>query len=246
MLAQIVFSISIVFMPNLIWAQSKTARPFWTEKSSYTEGTKTYFVGVATAKKNVEQAREAALNNARTELMNHLQITDVKDIKFHTQMTFEEKTPAGETTVYRLMFVEADDIEKLRERSAQAMIKAQELAEKANEARIAKTEKAIEKAKASEARLQSKQSELDEITSRIDRITNDAEEKLKCGMTRNEVIKVMGQPRSTNSCGDKTYFNYGRKWAVLESGILNCLLPADRLLVCGGCVRASGSDELCK
>lgn len=227
-----------------VFGLAQSARPFWTEKSTYTESTKTYFVGVATAKKSVEAAREVALKNARTELMNHLQITDVKDIKFHTQMTFEEKTSAGETTVYRLMYVEAEDIEKLRERSTQALIKAQEQAEKANEERIRKTEAAIQKARASEEKLQSKQSELDEIVAKIDTATSNAEEKLKCGMIKAEVLKVMGQPRSKDSCADKVHFNYGRIWASFDGGVLKCLMPVGDFSACRSC--PTYGNELCK
>lgn len=225
---------------------AETNRPFWTEKSMYSEGSRTYFVGVATAKKNVEQARNEALKNARNELMNHLQVSDVKDITFHTQMTFEEKMPTGEITIFRLMYVEASDIEMLRENKSKDLLKAQEIALKANELRIKNTEEAINKAKANESKLKSKQIELDEIISKIDVLTSDANEKLKCGMTKAEVVKIMGKPRSTETCSNISGFNYGRKWAIFESGVLSCLAPADHFRKCGGCSLYIFIEELCK
>ena len=67
--------------------------PFWTEKSSYLEGNRLYGVGMGAN-------RSLAFENAKQELMNHLQISDLSSIEIHTQMTYEKDL------VYRLVWVD--------------------------------------------------------------------------------------------------------------------------------------------
>lgn len=211
------------------------ARPFWTEKSSYSEGTRTYFVGIATAKKNLETARQEATDNARKELMNFLQISHTKAIPFQTQMTHEEKASDGSTTVYRLMFVEAADIERFREAQLKLESETHAKTAAALEKRLEKTSTMVALVKKKEAQIEEKQSELDSIMKRIDEATASATNKLKCGMTKSEVMRVAGKPSSTANCLKTDYYNYGRVWALFESGTLACLIPTGEMSSCRSC-----------
>lgn len=65
--------------------------------------------------------------------------------------------------------------------------------------------------------------ELDRILNRINSETNDVQRLVYQGMTYGDVKKVMGSPNSTESCLERTYYNYGRKWVVFKSGIVYTL-----------------------
>lgn len=65
--------------------------------------------------------------------------------------------------------------------------------------------------------------ELERIKSEIKSKTILAIENIEIGMTPQEVIKLIGQPRSKD--GDN--FNYGNVWIVFEGGIVGCLVKAE-------------------
>lgn len=90
-------------------------RPFWTEKSSYLQGDRVYFVGVASQAKTIEAGRKQALIAAQSELKSFLQIPKVEGLLFKTQMTFEEKT-GSIYKVYRLMWATIEDIRAYQKR----------------------------------------------------------------------------------------------------------------------------------
>jgi hypothetical protein len=70
-------------------------RPFWTKQSSFMEGEGLFVVGIARHAATVEEGRKRAFENAKVELMNFAQVTDVeaKGLVIETQMTFEEPQP---------------------------------------------------------------------------------------------------------------------------------------------------------
>jgi hypothetical protein len=85
-------------------------RPFWTKQSSFMEGEDLFVVGIAPLAATVEEGRKRAFENAKVELMNFAQVTDVgaKGLVIETQMTFEEEpNPIGMITVYQLLRVPA-------------------------------------------------------------------------------------------------------------------------------------------
>ena len=85
-------------------------RPFWTKQSSFMEGEDLFVVGMAPHAGTVEEGRKQAFENAKVELMNFAQVTNVeaKGLVIETQMTFEEEpNPLGMITVYQLLRVPA-------------------------------------------------------------------------------------------------------------------------------------------
>ncbi len=85
-------------------------RPFWTKQSSFVEGEDLFVVGMAPHAPTVEEGRKRAFENAKVELMNFAQVTDLeaKGLVIETQMTFEEEpNPLGMITVYQLLRVPA-------------------------------------------------------------------------------------------------------------------------------------------
>ncbi len=88
-------------------------RPFWTEKSTFIEGDRVYFVGIASRAISVEAGRKAALEAAKKELKSSTNISEIKGLFLNTQMTFEEKAKDG-YVVYRLVWVSREEIETLK------------------------------------------------------------------------------------------------------------------------------------
>jgi hypothetical protein len=97
------------------WAETNT-RPFWTKQSSFMEGEDVFVVGIALHAETVEEGRKRAFENAKVELMNVAQVTDVeaKGLMIETQTTFEETNPIGMITVYHLLRVPAKKLVEIQ------------------------------------------------------------------------------------------------------------------------------------
>jgi len=104
----------LMFVVQLSYANS--SKPFWTEKASYEEGDKTFFIGTYSKAPSLEVGREKAFEGARNELMNHYQVSDTHELEMHTQMNYEEQNADGTYNVYRLLWVDNRDAEKLKGR----------------------------------------------------------------------------------------------------------------------------------
>lgn len=65
--------------------------------------------------------------------------------------------------------------------------------------------------------------ELEKIKSEIESKTNLAIENIVVGMTPQEVISIVGDPRSKDFYNN---FNYGDVWVIFENGIVRCLVTA--------------------
>jgi len=65
--------------------------------------------------------------------------------------------------------------------------------------------------------------EIERIKSEIKSKTTLAIENIEIGMTPQEVVKLIGQPRSK----DGNNFNYGNVWVVFDGGIVGCLVKAE-------------------
>jgi DNA repair exonuclease SbcCD ATPase subunit len=98
------------------WAETNK-RPFWTKQSSFMEGEYLFVVGIALNAETVEEARKRAFENAKVELMNFAQITDVeaKGLVIETQTTFEETNLIDMITVYHLLRVPAKKLIEIQE-----------------------------------------------------------------------------------------------------------------------------------
>lgn len=65
------------------------------------------------------------------------------------------------------------------------------------------------------------QSQVRSIEDKINTLTTDATEKIRTGMTDDEVIDLMGrQPRGSDDCLDRSAYNYGRIWILFMNGIV--------------------------
>jgi hypothetical protein len=97
------------------WAETNK-RPFWTKQSSFMEGEDLLVVGIALHAETVEEGRKRAFENAKVELMNFAQVTDVeaKGLVIETQTTFEETNPIGNVTVYHLLRVPAKKLVEIQ------------------------------------------------------------------------------------------------------------------------------------
>ncbi len=60
-------------------------------------------------------------------------------------------------------------------------------------------------------------------------------EKIELGMTPQEVLKVIGDPRSRADCGSYLYFNYGNVWVVFQHGIVKCIVKSKPFKKCWPC-----------
>jgi uncharacterized phage infection (PIP) family protein YhgE len=97
------------------WAETNK-RPFWTKQLSFVEGEDLFVVGMAPHAATVEEGRKQAFENAKVELTNFAQVTDVeaKGLVIETQMTFEEPNPLGLITVYQLLRVPAKKLVEIQ------------------------------------------------------------------------------------------------------------------------------------
>ena len=92
-------------------------RPFWTKQSSFVEGEDLFVVGMALHAPTVEEGKKRAAENAKVELINFAQVTDLeaKGLVIDTQMTFEEApNPLGMMTVYQLLRVPAKKLMEIQ------------------------------------------------------------------------------------------------------------------------------------
>jgi hypothetical protein len=92
-------------------------RPFWTKQSSFVEGEDLFVVGIAPHAPTVQEGRKRAFENAKLELLNFAQVTDLeaKGLVIETQMTFEEApNPLGMITVYQLLRVPAKKLVEIQ------------------------------------------------------------------------------------------------------------------------------------
>ena len=92
-----------IFIVILLFSNLLLARPFWTEKSSYIQGSNLYAVGIAQKSSSISSGRQRAFKNAKQEIINYLQMRNLSGYKIQTQMTFEEKQKDGTYTVWRLV-----------------------------------------------------------------------------------------------------------------------------------------------
>ena len=70
--------------------------------------------------------------------------------------------------------------------------------------------------------------ELEQIKNTINSKAQEVAVKIEVGMSTEDVIKLVGQPRKKDDCLSKLYYNYGKSWIIFESGIVRCIVPSDK------------------
>lgn len=215
------------FLIQTIAASTVFAKPFWTEKSSFVEGDRVFFVGVATNQKSIEVGRKSALESAKTELSNYLQIASTKGLTFQTQMTHEEKIVSGGFDVYRLMYVEQEEMAKFKASIVEKEVKAEQIKIETLNRVIEQKQTLIKKAETQETKLIAQQSDLDAIHSRLETLTKKTLSSVRCGMTSSEVHSVLGKPRGRADCGGKNYESYGGAWVGFTGGAVVCIVKSE-------------------
>ena len=63
-------------------------------------------------------------------------------------------------------------------------------------------------------------SEIEAIEQKIKNATKKAVSNVRIGMIPSEVKQVCGNPRSTDTCLESLYYNYGSVWVLFDSGIV--------------------------
>ena len=87
-------------------------QPFWTEKSIYSDGEYLFAVGIATNVSNKEDGRIEAFDHGVREVCKLKGVTELPGLDIRTQMTYEEDHKDGTYTVYRLLKVKEDALNK--------------------------------------------------------------------------------------------------------------------------------------
>tara|TARA_Y100000034_G_C6910321_1_gene424373 strand:- start:3202 stop:3864 length:663 start_codon:yes stop_codon:yes gene_type:complete len=200
------------------------AKPFWTEKTTYQEGDRVYFVGVSTNNSSLEEGRKKALNNAKSEISNFLQISNLNNFTFHTQMNYEEETESG-YTVYRLMWADREELLNIQKEN--------------QEKDLILKEKEIQSYKEYAREKEIKNNELEKIKSTIQHNSQKIPQMAICGMTAAEALKIIGTPRSKTKCYGKVSYNYGRYWLKFENNLLVCVQTLSNFNACGDCMFSS-------
>ncbi len=198
-------------------------RPFWTEKSSYIEDEHLYVVGAASSVKTEEEGRKKAFENGKIEVQNFAQVSDLSGLEIETQMTFSETNSNGTFNVFRLMRVDHG-----------ALLRKKEAGTKKAEANYRKFEESktaeLEVKRGAVARLEKIQTEMrgldEKYAARLEQIERQsslAVNRVRSGMTKEDVLSFVGQARS-DQYGN---LNYGKVWVIFESGVAQCLVESD-------------------
>jgi len=88
------------------------SQPFWTEKSTYSDGEYLFAVGIATDVSDKEDGRIEAFKNGVKEICNLKGVTELPGLEIRTQMTYEEDHRDGTYTVYRLLKINEDALDE--------------------------------------------------------------------------------------------------------------------------------------
>lgn len=70
--------------------------------------------------------------------------------------------------------------------------------------------------------------ELEQIKNTINEKAQAVAEKIEVGMSQEDVIKLIGQPRKKDKCAGVLTYNYGKSWIIFKSEIVRFILPADQ------------------
>ena len=212
-----------LFSNNLL---ANSIKPFWTEKSSYIEDRYLYVVGVATNSVSIEKGRNLAFENGKQEIMNFSQLSKIDGVVVETQMTYEEEAGGGKYNIYRLMFVEYDKLSSLISKKIKNTKINYEKYQKKQEQEIEIKKVALSKIKKNTDELARLDVKYNAITNNIESLSEKALRYVKVNMTKDEVEKLLGRPRTmSGSVSSGLSYNYGKYWIVFDrqTNMANCV-----------------------
>lgn len=204
------------------------------------------------------EAKRLCLEKAGSYIESNTEVLDFKlskdEIKTYTggilkvEIVSEEFKAVGETlTLFMEVKAEVDlnevrdSLKRVREdRKFAATVREQEKQLQALEDKIRKLQQQLSSndfdktAKIRQERKEvfSKIDEIDEIRRRIHSKAKEVVENVDVGMTIADVVNIVGQPRSKDSCLSQIYYNYGKAWIIFESGVVACVVTPDSYKKC--------------
>ncbi|HBQ61694.1 MAG TPA: hypothetical protein DD671_19310 [Balneolaceae bacterium] len=119
----------------------------------------------------------------------------------------------------------SEELEKIRNQLSERKKQVEEKESEINslEQELVRAKRNLDRFRAEEKRIET---ELESIRRSIESSTNKAVNNILIGMTPSEVIKVAGRPRVIDDCGSDEYYNYGKVWAIFESGIVSIMVSS--------------------
>lgn len=217
---QLPLVLTLILYTAIGWTEG--GRPFWTEKSAYVEGDFLYTVGLASNAKTREDGRKNSFANGRQEISNFIQLSDLDKIEIETQMTFEEPAEKGAFNVYRLLKTDYSalvHLKELKEEKAQAQIAQFNLAQ---QKAVVVRKKQVESIRQTQAELQTLDGQYEALVNSISETTRQAIDRVRAGMTANEIIQFVGSPGNRMDCKASAMLNYRQIWIILPAGIAAC------------------------
>lgn len=206
----------LVFMfTRAVYAEP--VKPFWTEKSSYIEGEKLYVVGIASNADSVESGRMQAFANGKSEIMNFTQISNLEGLLITTQMTYEEEIN-NKYNVYRLMYVDYESINSLKNKKIELTRKNYERLQQKQQHEIAVKRDALNRLNKNKEEITFLDKEYYRIVNNVNGASDRALRYVKVGMSRSEVESLLGLPRAIYKHYDGYVYDakYGEYWVIFD------------------------------
>lgn len=243
---------TVFFILSIAIQEIGFSKPFWTSKASWEEGDRVYFVGIASNVESREIGREDAFKHALVEIQNRFNFINSDLIEVKTKMNYEEKLEGGELNVYRLVWINRNDLKEALARAneikrglreAELIALQQELAKekklsmsyKEDISSLRKTistnEKLIEDSKALTRLSIQQERKLRQIRDQISARSNMVED-IPCGMSSKQIMEIFGKPDNQIECTGKTNMRYGGYWIILRHDSVSCLKPAKSFSKC--------------
>lgn len=225
----LIMGLILAISPQVIAGQ----RPFWTEKSSYSEGDRIYFVGVASNTITVEEGRKRAMEAAIQELSAYLRSTNASTLHLETQMTFEEPTQKG-FNVFRLVWITRLEVAEFKKKQLEEEANAMKAEHQKIGAEIKRNGELLASIEQQNSEIEEQHKALAIAERRISRVSKNARKSLLCGMTIEEANAVMGSDRASSreECGPRSNILYGVNWYSFRNGVLQCKIPLNRYSRC--------------
>mgnify|MGYP006921397958 CR=1 FL=1 len=222
---QIILAVALVACPALALADTA---PFWTQRSSYVEGEFFYGVGKASNAATEEEGRKEAFANAVQEITNYVRLTDLGNLPVETQMTYAFLRADKTLDVYRLIKVNNASLLALKDKQMKQAALFMDAMTLRSREEVAAKRKYLADRQAQATELKRIDTELDAINGVVNQLTANTYKRVAYGMTLSEVQRVMGNPRSMDSCGGTCFaLNYGKVWVVMRGGVAICLSGDD-------------------
>lgn len=184
-----------------------------------------FAVGIASGVDSIEKGRQLAFENGKIELLNFAQLANVNGIEVETQMTYDEGIAGGKFNVFRLLRVDINELNRLRnETNKKSEMKYKQIIENQIE-EIEKTSTYLAEIKSNTEELGRIEQDFNKISNNITDITTKAKKYIRKGMTEQEVVRLIGKPRSESGYPiiGKPFWSYGSIWIIFNGGVVECL-----------------------